>query len=266
MRYFFHIGYHGTAYRGWQKFANINSLQNTIEHTLKKVLKMDVPIVGCGRTDAGVHAAQFYFHADIDKSIDFDLKRRVNQNLPADIVVFDALEVSTERHARFDAVSRSYDYFIHLEKDPFLDQHSTLYEIDDLNYDAMKQAVALLTRYNDYRSFCKTPLKYRTTICKITEATLSVGSGGRLRFHIAANRFLSGMIRILIEHLIRIGQGDMRVDQFENLLITKSPAVNVERAPAQGLYLSSVVYPYLSLPPRTDFIRMLSLETTWTPV
>ncbi|HYG01410.1 MAG TPA: tRNA pseudouridine(38-40) synthase TruA [Chryseosolibacter sp.] len=258
MRYFFHIGYQGTAYRGWQKFPDINSVQNTIEQTLEKVLKLKTPIIGCGRTDAGVHAAQFYFHADIEKTIDFDLKWRLNQNLPADISVFDVFEVSDERHARFDAISRSYDYFIHVEKDPFLCQYSTFYDVPDLNYASMHDAVALLMLYDDYKSFCKTPAKYRTTICEITKAALFVGERGRLRFHISANRFLSGMIRVIVGHLVQIGRGDMTKDEFESMLITKAPSPNVARAPAQGLYLSSVVYPYVSLPPRTDFVPMLS--------
>ncbi|MDF2432121.1 MAG: tRNA pseudouridine38-40 synthase, partial [Mucilaginibacter sp.] len=119
MRYFFHIGYHGSAYSGWQKHAGILSVQDVLETRLSKLLKTTVNIVGCGRTDAGVHASQFFFHADIEREWNSDLFFRLNKILPDDIAIFDIIPMQGAVHARFDAVQRTYDYFIHTYKDPF---------------------------------------------------------------------------------------------------------------------------------------------------
>lgn len=258
MRYFFHIAFYGSRYRGWQKFPDINSVQYSIEDALTRVFKTSLGIVGCGRTDAGVHASQFFFHVDLNRDFDFDLRFRLNQNLPEDISIFDIFPVEQTAHARFDATSRTYDYFIHTYKDPFLNGFSSYYPYKDMDIEKMKRAVSLLRLYNDYRGFCKTPAKYKTTICHVANASLySDSTGSRLRFTITANRFLSGMIRVLISNLIAIGRGELSLETFESYLIEKQPASNIERGFPQGLYLSAVEYPYFTIPPRTDFVKML---------
>src|ERR1700712_5281160 len=130
MRYFFHIGYHGTNYSGWQKHAGAVTVQQVLETALSQVLKTPVEINGCGRTDAHVHAAQFFFHMDVENIGDFDLVFRLNKVLPDDIAVFDIIAMEGLPHARFDAIQRSYDYFIHNYKDPFLGRFSSMYEYD----------------------------------------------------------------------------------------------------------------------------------------
>ena len=153
MRYFFHIAYHGTRYSGWQKHPRALSVQEVLETAMGKILKQPVAIVGCGRTDAHVHASQYFFHTDIEKEWDFDLFFRLNKILPDDIAIFDIIPMQGQPHARFDAVKRSYDYFIHTYKDPFLNKFSSLYPLYDLDFEKMKAAVALLPLYNDYRGF-----------------------------------------------------------------------------------------------------------------
>lgn len=214
--------------------------------------------MGCGRTDALVHASQFFFHIDIMRPWDFDLLFRLNKTLPDDIAVFEIIPMEENHHARFDATLRSYDFFIHTYKDPFLSPLSSLYLERKLDLGKMKQAVFLLTQYNDYRAFCKTPDTYRTTICHVTAAELFIDpSGDRLRFHISANRFLGRMIRIIMQKLIDIGKGELSVDEFESYLITKETPKTIEPAYPQGLYLSKVTYPYLDLPPRASFSSIL---------
>jgi tRNA pseudouridine38-40 synthase len=259
MRYFFHIGYHGTRYSGWQKHAGVTSVQDVLETALSQLFKTPVVIVGCGRTDAHVHASQFFFHIDVLQEWDIDLFFfRLNKTLPDDIAVFDIIPMQGLPHARFDAVQRAYDYFIHTYKDPFLSGFSALYPETNLNIDAMKKAVALLPLYNDYRAFCKMPDRIDHTICNVTSAGLFIDkSGDRLRFHISANRFLSKMIRIIIGRLLDIGLGDMSVDEFEHYLASKQTPKIIIPAYPQGLYLSKVTYPYLDLAPRTNFSGML---------
>ncbi|WPU91977.1 tRNA pseudouridine synthase A [Mucilaginibacter sabulilitoris] len=269
MRYFFHIGYHGTRYSGWQRHVGVTSVQEVLETALSRLFKHPVAIVGCGRTDAYVHACQFFFHVDIEQEWDFDLFFRLNKILPDDIAIFDIIPMQGQPHARFDAIQRTYDYFIHSYKDPFLSDFSSLYPETNLNIDAMGKAVVLLPLYNDYRAFCKMPDRIDHTICTVTSAGLFVDkSGDRLRFHISANRFLSKMIRIIVGRLLDIGRGDMNVDEFEHYLANKqTPAIIIPAYP-QGLYLSKVTYPYLDIPPRTTFTGPLENgnEAGWQAV
>ncbi len=265
LRYFFHIGYNGYHFRGWQRQPNINNVQQVLETALTQILKEPCSIMGCGRTDAMVHASQFFFHLDVMKAWDYDLLFRLNKTLPDSIAVFEIIPMNDNHHARFDATHRSYDYFIHTYKDPFLSTLSSLYLKQNLQLDQMKRAVALLPLYNDYRAFCKTPDDYRTTICNVTSAELYIDSNGdHLRFQISANRFLGKMIRIIVGKLMDIGKGELSVDEFESYLITKITPATIEPAYPQGLYLSKVTYPYLDIAPRAEFTAILQNKVdTW---
>ena len=269
MRYFFHIAYHGTRYSGWQKHPKISSVQQVLETALSRILKTPVPIVGCGRTDAHVHASQYFFHTDINCKWDFDLFFRLNKVLPDDIAVFEIIPMQGQPHARFDAIKRTYDYFIHTYKDPFLSGFSSLYPDLQVDLDKMKAAVALLPQYSDYRGFCKTPDRNEHTLCYVSSAGLFMNeSGDKIRFRITANRFLSKMIRIIAGRLLDIGQGRMSVDEFEHYLIHKETPKIIIPAYPQGLYLSKVTYPYLDLPPRSTFSSSLQsiAGIDWQPV
>lgn len=267
MRYFFHIGYNGFNYQGWQKLPQANSVQVIIETQLSQILKTRVTIVGCGRTDAQVHASQFFFHADIIETWDYDLKFRLNKNLPEDIAVFDVIPMEGLPHARFDAMSRTYNYFIHTHKDPYLSNISALYMGKQFNLDEMKRAVLFLPQYVDYRNFCKRPAVHRTTMCNVTSARLYRNKkDDSIRFEISANRFLSGMIRIMVQKLLQIGSGEFTVDEFQHHLIAEAlPKVNRSAYP-QGLYLSQVKYPFLEMPSRSKLFNMLAEENKWTAV
>jgi tRNA pseudouridine38-40 synthase len=266
VRYFFHIGYNGFNYRGWQKFADIVSVQQTIETSLSQILKVPAAIVCCGRTDAQVHASQFFFHIDIERSWDFDLVFRLNKNLPSDIAIFDIIPMEGQPHARLDASRRTYDYFIHTYKDPFLSTASSFYP-GAFDFKKMQQAASLLLRYNDYRAFCKTPLRYRTTLCDVTTAEwYGDETGDKFRFRISANRFLGSMVRTITGKLLQIGKGEMSVDEFEELLRRGETPATLQPAYPQGLYLSKVTYPFLDLPSRTEFLGLISPSAKWTAV
>jgi tRNA pseudouridine38-40 synthase len=258
MRYFFHIGYHGSRYNGWQKHPGANTVQQVLETALNKLLKVPVALVGCGRTDALVHASQYFFHTDIEKEWDFDLFFRLNKVLPDDIAVFEIIPMQGQPHARFDAVKRTYDYFIHFYKDPFLSNFSSFYPIGGLDIDKMKAAAGLLPNYKDYRGLCKAPDRIEHTICYVSDADLFMDiNGDRLRFQITANRFLSKMVRIIVGRLLEIGRGLMSVDEFEHYLINKQTPKVIIPAYPQGLYLSKVTYPYLDIPAATTFLKPL---------
>jgi tRNA pseudouridine38-40 synthase len=254
VRYFFHIGYNGFNYRGWQKLPQTKglSLQEIVESRLNKILKSNHTIVGCGRTDAQVHADQFFFHVDIDNEWDFDLKFRLNKNLPDDVAVFDILPMEGQPHARFDAIERTYNYFIHTLKDPHLVNISAYYPETGLDVALMMKAASLLVNYEDYAPFSKNLPGDRPTICKIRSARFHVnGDGDRFRFEITSNRFINGMIRIIVQKLLLIGRRKLSIDEFEGYLVSKrKPAINRLAYP-QGLHLTKVKYPFLDLPSRS---------------
>ena len=266
MRYFFHIAYNGQYFSGWQKQPGVKSVQEVIEQTLLKIFKTTIPIIGCGRTDAHVHASQFFFHADIAIDFDFDLMFRMNKILPYNIAIFDIIKMEGLPHARFDAVQRKYDYFLHTYKDPFLSQQSSFYLLPKLDVVQMKAAAKILPKYKDYRPFCTHPDKYEHTICNVMEADIFVNENGdRIRFHIASNRFLGKMIRILMGKILKIGKGELTVAEFEHHLATLEMPKLLEPAHPTGLYLSKVTYPYLNLPARTEFLSALE-STKWISV
>lgn len=247
MTYFLHLAYDGSTYRGWQFQPKVSSVQEVIEKAMTQIFKTPIYIHGCGRTDAGVHASQYFLSFKIKKTFDFDLKFRLNKTLPHPIAVFDVLEMEDKQHARFDAISRTYDYFIHFEKSPLLAKCSSYYDLKNLDIAAMQQAVQLLSQYNNFNSFCTRPHVHNHTFCEITNAQLFFNpEQNRMRFTITANRFLQKMIRLCMEFLLEVGKGNLSLITFEKML---SEQLEMPKKPAQpqGLYLSKVEYPYLKM-------------------
>ncbi|MEZ5022064.1 MAG: tRNA pseudouridine(38-40) synthase TruA [Chitinophagales bacterium] len=260
MIYFLHIGYNGSRYNGWQYQPNVPSVQERIEQTLLRIFKTAVTVYGCGRTDTGVHASQYFMHIQLVSQVDFDLKFRLNKNLPDDIAVYDVLEMDNGNHVRYDAISRTYDYFIHLQKDPILNQYSSYYELEDLDVDAMQKAAAVIMQYEDCKAICKQPHLHKHTRCTITESQLIYNAEQqRFRFTITANRFLKGMVRTIVYFLLKIGNKEMTLEEFEYLLANQIETDHKKLALPNGLYLSKVEYPYLSLPARNDFASFLKV-------
>ena len=259
MHYFFHISFDGSRYKGWQYQPRLRTVQGTIEDTLKEILKSEIRVEGCGRTDAGVHASQYVMHIHVEEGFDFDLKFRLNKRLPDDIVIYDILEMKDMEHVRFDAIWRTYDYFIHFEKNPFLRKYSSLYEFDNLDYAAMKKATELFLKYDDFKAICKQPLLYNHTRCNVTHAKLYVDEKqGRLRFTITANRFLRGMVRLCVYFLLEVGRGKMSVEEFEDRLANGKDGF-IRPAFPNGLFLSRIEYPYLNLENQSKLFRMLKI-------
>jgi tRNA pseudouridine38-40 synthase len=266
-RYFFHIAYNGLQYNGWQKLPQITGVQQILETHLTNVLKTPITINGCGRTDSHVHASQYFFHVDLKEEPIPELMFRLNKNLPHDIAIFEIIPMEGQPHARLDAIQRKYDYFIHRYKDPFLNGASALYQDPDFDLQKMKAATMLLPLYKDYRWFYRMASKPRTTICKVSHADLFVDENGdRIKFTISANRFLSGMVRIIVHRLLEIGRGNLTVSEFEGYLKMTAEPKDVKSAHPQGLYLSKVTYPFLDIPPRTKFDLLVNQENTWRSI
>ena len=258
MRYFFHIAYDGSFYSGWQWQPNSFSVQEMLEEKLEKIFKRKVTVFGCGRTDKGVHASQYFFHIELDKEPDFELEFVIKQHLPSTISLFEVIKVKDDQNSRFDASSRSYDYFLHTVPDPFLDRYSTLFNYESLDFELMQKAASVIQNYEDFRVFCLQPETHNHTRCKISNAELIVNpSKTRMRFSITGDRFLKGMIRALMSALIKVGRKQITVEEFEDFLINPRDISNLKIAPPNGLYLSSVEYPYLKRDNQSIFFKSL---------
>ncbi len=261
MRYFIHLGYDGTNYRGWQRQKGTpNTVQEVIEKTLSKLFKKEISVYGCGRTDAGVHASQYVVQFNLDKAPLFDLKFRLNKSLPRDIAVFEIIEVKENQHCRHDAVDRTYDYFIHWKKDPTLFRYSSFYEDLALDFDLMNKAAALILATKDFKQLCKQPDSYNNTLCLINNCEVFFNTEqGRLRFTITANRFLRGMVRICVFFLLEVGRSKMTLKQFEQILNLEKDCLEKPPAYPNGLFLSQIKYPFLELKDSNHMIKILKV-------
>jgi tRNA pseudouridine38-40 synthase len=260
VRYFFHIAYKGSEYRGWQRQNNVTSVQEVLEDNLSKLLKEKVNCIGCGRTDAGVHSSQYYFHINTKKIWSDDLLFPLNKILPPNISVYDVFEVDPGNHAQTSATERTYNYFIHTKKNPFLNEISSLYSIKP-DVTKMAQAASLLLKYTDFRSICKSPDSHNHTRCNIYSIQFFTdASKTNFRLQITANRFLRGMIRILVHELIEVGTGLKSVEEFEEMIKQKTPPKFLNLAYPQGLYLSHIKYPFINTIAIDDFCPLLKIN------
>ncbi len=243
IRYLVEIAYKGTTYHGWQRQPKVTTVQQTLEEALTKALHTSVICIGCGRTDAMVHASQFYFHIDLASPLTFDLAYRLNKMLPNDISILSYNQVANSVHAQHSATSRTYNYLIHIKKDPQLADLSSLYQLS-FNTTEMSKAVRMLASHTNFVNFCRCPSRHSSTICNIYSAKLFTNKhAGMLRFEIKANRFLQGMVRLIVQRLIDVGSGEMPIDELRKMLNNEIKPKKVIAAYPQGLYLSKVDYP-----------------------
>jgi tRNA pseudouridine38-40 synthase len=243
MRYFLKLAYQGTHYHGWQIQQNAVTVQGLIEKQLSMLFSLPISITGSSRTDAGVHAQQQWAHVDFPFSIDtIKLQQRMNALLPADIAVLDIYPVTPIAHARFSATSRTYQYSLSTHKNPFLFRETYFFS-KKLDIAAMKQAAALLLQYQDFETFSKLGEAARQRyVCNISEASWQHGED-QLIFRITANRFLRGMVRAIVGHLLKVGLAKCSVPAFEFALKQKDRSLGASLAPACGLTLTQVQYP-----------------------
>ncbi|MCU0383691.1 MAG: tRNA pseudouridine(38-40) synthase TruA [Cyclobacteriaceae bacterium] len=242
MRYFFEIAYKGTAYAGWQTQPNAVGVQQVVEEKLAILYNKHVPIVGSGRTDAGVHCEQQFFHADFFEEINTALfKRKLNGLLPCDIAIKNILPVHEQAHARFDATLRSYEYRIVAEKNPVLHGLVTYY-YKPLNIELLNIAANTLLGEHNFASFCKVKTDVSHFRCTVTEAVWKQNKD-KLVFHISANRFLRGMVRALVGTMLDVGSGKTTPSYFAEILNAKNRKQAGMNAPPEGLFLTAVNYP-----------------------
>lgn len=252
-RYFLQLSYDGANYHGWQIQPNGTSVEETIEKSLSTLLRQPIDITGAGRTDTGVNASMMVAHFDADESIVGDcgqLAYRLNRILPRDIAIQKIKAVDSEMHARFSAKSRTYHYYIHTRKNPFLRRYS--WEVHyQLDFDLMNTAARYLIGEKDFKCFCKTGADVKTTICNVTDAhfeapsaetTLAEGNSGQRMFVITANRFLRNMVRAVVGTLIDVGRGRITIDDFKKIVDSGTRSDAGESVPGNALFLSDIKY------------------------
>lgn len=281
MRYFLKLAYNGTNYFGWQMQANAVTVQEVLTKALSLLLKEEINLMGAGRTDTGVHARGFYAHFDTQTYFDTERKdkplnplngtfenadnqffpsgaegdylkiqhvskdnflKRINSFLPGDIVIYDIIPVKNTAHARFDAISRTYHYYVLTKKDPFLDKfaHRVFQALD---VEKMNACCEKLTHYTDFTSFSKVHTQTFTNNCKIALAQWKEEKDGLLVFEITADRFLRNMVRAIVGTLLDVGKGKLSVDDFCAIIEQKNRCSAGVSVPAHALFLEKVIYP-----------------------
>lgn len=242
MRYFFEVSYFGRQYAGWQSQDNALGIQTVLEEALSALFREATPIVGSGRTDAGVHCVQQYFHADIGRHFDpARLAAQLNSFLPPDIAIGSIRPVRPEAHARYSATSRTYAYRITLRKDPFLDGLALRWH-KPLDVQTMNHAAALIVGTHDFTAFSKVKTDVNHFICDVRSAGWT-RTGSKLIFRITANRFLRGMVRALVGTLLDVGSGKLTVAGFASIMKSKDRRKAGANVAPHGLFLTRVAYP-----------------------
>ena len=272
MRYFLHLSYDGSNYCGWQVQKNAPSVQQTINEALEKLLGRKISSCGCGRTDTGVHAKDFYMHFDSEKEIEdtANFLFRLNCVLPESISILHIKPMHDKAHTRFDATERSYEYFIHFNKSPFINKYSFYQGFYKINWEPVIEAAEFIKTIEDFTSLCLPSVDFKTNICKLTRVQWEVlpshnyvlkpfdervpakplqnpfvfNDGELLRFTISGNRFLRGMVRKIVGTLMTIGKGKLTVEEFREIVLQKKDFRIHYLAPPNGLFLSKIKYPY----------------------
>ncbi|UKT62659.1 tRNA pseudouridine(38-40) synthase TruA [Pedobacter mucosus] len=245
-RYFIQLAYDGSLYHGWQTQPNAIAVQELLDKAMSVVFRQPIETLGCGRTDAGVHAADFFAHFDIENLAETNVISSIasiNALLPYQIAAKQIIPVHNDAHARFDATSRAYKYHIHFVKNPFKYNRSWLLK-DRLDITLMNIAAAELLNYTDFSCFSKSNTQTFTNNCKIVKAVFEEEDNG-LVFTIKADRFLRNMVRAIMGTLIQIGKGELNLEEFKAIIESKNRSKAGQSVPACGLYLVKVEYNYI---------------------
>ena len=242
-RYFIELSYKGTNYFGWQIQPNAITIQEKINQALTRINhNQPLNIVGCGRTDTGVHASKYFAHVDMEIKLELDvLLFKLNGMLPSDIVLHKIWEVPNDLHARFSAKSRTYHYYIHQQKDAFINDTSALFA-HELDLDIMNEAGEFLKTRQNFKSFSKVPSEKSNYLCELTFAKWTRINDHQIQFTITANRFLRNMVRAIVGTMLDLGQHKITLDQFKEIVAEQDRNKAGKSALAGGLFLADIEY------------------------
>ncbi|MFC0877960.1 tRNA pseudouridine(38-40) synthase TruA [Saccharicrinis sp. FJH2] len=243
-RYFTELAYNGSGFHGWQIQPNANSVQETLEKAFSLILRQNIQLTGCGRTDTGVHAKYFVAHFDCEEQIpDTDqLINKINSYLNFDIVIYSITSVDAETHARFSAIEREYEYHLVTRKNPFFKDTSFFLPITP-DFERMNEAAQKLLEHTDFTSFSKLHTDVKTNNCKIIRAEWIRQNEYYRVFHIRADRFLRNMVRAIVGTLLEVGKHKMTIEEFESVIREKNRGKAGTSVPGNALFLTDVVFP-----------------------
>lgn len=243
MRYILTLAYNGDNYHGWQIQPNATTVQQTLNNCFSLLLKQEIDMLGCGRTDTGVHASMFVAHFDVEQEIQDTEKLLIKANkfLPKDIAIYKIEKTSNDFNARFSAKSRTYRYLVHTKKDPFLNKISWFYPYP-LDINIMNEACKTLKKYKDFSCFAKSGGQTATNLCDIYSAQWQLFDNYKYTFTISANRFLRNMVRAITGTMIELGTHKIDLVGFENIINSKNRSNAGASVPAQALTLIDVEY------------------------
>ena len=256
MRYFLELSYNGEKFHGWQSQPNAVGVQQKIEEALSIVTRLPISIVGAGRTDAGVHAREMYAHFDLPEGVKDKGKLilSLNRLVGKDIAIADIIQVSDDAHARFDAIERTYKYFVTYQKSPFIYPY-TCHSPIRLDIGKMNEAASILLHTKDFTSFAKLHSDAKTNICDVRYASWEKIDNADgimpglfeegIVFTISADRFLRNMVRAVVGTLVEVGRGKITLEQFRDIIAKKDRCSAGVSMPGEALFLWSVKYPYL---------------------
>lgn len=241
-RYFLKLSYKGTHFFGWQIQPNAITVQETIALALQKLNHGEpIHLTGCGRTDTGVHASEFYTHFEWNTNMLEDtIVFKLNCMLPPSIAIHKIFKVPSDLHSRFSATNRTYNYFVHSNKDPFLAENSWLVQAD-LNIEEMNKACEIVKKHTNFKCFSKTVTEKSSYECAVNEAYWSKTDAG-YQLTISANRFLRNMVRAIVGTTVDVGLGKKTLAEFEGILLSQNRELAGKSAPAHGLFLTKVDY------------------------
>lgn len=241
MRYFLEISYRGTDYHGWQVQTNAHTVQAELNRALALLLRHPVETIGSGRTDTGVHAIQQFVHLDTDVALQsYPHMHQLNALLPPDIAVWNVYPVNDKAHARFDAVSRKYEYRISFRKNPFLTDLCYQFA-KPLDVPLMNEAASRMLNHQDFACFSRVKTDVKHFLCELSEVQWE-SLEDALVFHIRANRFLRGMVRTIVGTLLEVGQHRLTISTFEEIVQSRDRRRAGQAAPPAGLFLTEVTY------------------------
>ena len=242
-RYLIELSYNGSTFNGWQRQPNAPSVQQCIEECLSKVHShRQISVVGCGRTDTGVHAKHYVMHVHLPEIVDVDhFLFKLNKVLPEQISFHTIRAVNDDFHARFNATLRTYRYFVHQEKDPFRFEQSW-YLPKELDLEKMNDAANYLLGRQDFTSLSKLHTDVKTNMCDVSVARWVRMDDSSLYFEISADRFLRNMVRATVGTLIDVGLGKFSPKDVVAILAAKDRQAASISVPAHGLFLWEVNY------------------------
>ena len=257
MRYKIRLSYDGSAFCGWQIQNNARTVQGEIEKAASTLLGVAVQVTGAGRTDTGVNAINYIAHIELPDEVSVEaahLCYKLNAMLPREVTIHEVSVAEDEFHARFDATSREYHYFIHFCKDPFCEKYSYRMRYP-LDIEKMNEAAALLLGEHDFSCFEKVGGNNTTSICNITEAGWSTyrpshielmgypyREGDYIIFKVTANRFLRNMVRAIVGSLIEVGRGKKDPSWITELIASGNRSDAGSSVPGNALFFSGAEY------------------------